>query len=135
MPSALRIGYPSASQSVAWSDGTAFNGYALVGFNGLIDGAGTAWPSISLGNRFAKRTIPVARMLPIIEGKFDQSSWLYFNADVTPPGSQYVAYFYDTNDKQVAGWSSAFRVTATGFTVPTPSLPAPSAGSTFTPDT
>jgi hypothetical protein len=134
MPSALRIGYPSASQSVAWSDGTPFNGYALAGLNGLLGTGSTVWPSISLGNRFAKRTIPAARMLPIVEGRFDQSSWLYFNADVTPPGSLYVAYFYDTNDKLVAGWSSTFSVTGTSFTVPTPSLPAPTQGATFTPD-
>lgn len=129
----IRVGYP-APATVQWSDGTAFDGYALIGIKELIDGSSAVWPSISIGNTPVKRTLPKWIMLPIAEGSFLNTCAVPFNADLTPPQSNYVAWYYDVNDKQVAGPTTAFTVTATTFTVPLVTLTAPTVGSNPTPN-
>lgn len=130
----IRVSYPTAG-SVLWSDGSAFNGFALIGIKALVDGSSAAWPSISRGNSYVRRVLPQWVQLPIREGAFVGSPCgVPYNADINPPGSQYVAWYYDTNGKKIAGPTSAFIVSATTFSVPTATLTVPTVGSSPTPD-
>lgn len=132
MASELRYGKPSGT--VLWSDGTLFDGVLAVGIKGMVDGGGSAWPSTTLGNRSIRRILPIFAPIDIVEGQYDGQAGVFFNEDLTPPGTQYVAWYYDTTGKQVAGPSSAFTVTATSFTVPTLTLTIPVLGPNPTPN-
>lgn len=130
----LRAG--NATGSVSWSDGTPFDGYALVGFKHLVDGLTTVnWPSISQGHQFVKRTVPEWAKLPIVNGQYDNQIGLYFNADLQPPNSQYVAFLYDVNGVRVlASATSPFTVSAGAFTIPFATPAIPTQGTNPTPD-
>jgi hypothetical protein len=126
MASELRYGKPSGT--VVWSDGSLFDGILAVGIKGMVDGGGAAWPSATLGNRSLHRTLPIFAPIDIVEGVFDANAGVFYNEDLTPPGTQYVAWYYDSTGKQVAGPSAAFTVTASSFTVPALTLTVPSIG-------
>lgn len=132
MSSELRYGKPSGT--IAWSDGTPFDGVAAIGIKSMVDGLGATWPSTTLGNRSIRRTLPVFAPINIVEGSFDPYAGVIYNEDLTPPGTQYVAWYYDTTGKQVAGPSTAFTVTASSFTIPTLTLTVPSVGSNPVPN-
>jgi hypothetical protein len=132
--SPIRVGYPLPS-TVQWSDGANFNGYALIGIKELLDTSLVAWPSIARGNSSLRRTMPQFIQLPIQEGVFlANPCGVPYNADLTPPQSQYVAFYYDSNGKRVGGVTSAFTVSSGTFTVPSVTLTAPTVGSNPTPN-
>ncbi len=132
MASELRYGKPSGT--VLWSDGSSFDGMLGIGIKGMVDGGGAAWPSTVLGNRSIRRILPIWAPIDIVEGQFDSNGGVFFNEDLTPPGTQYIASYFDTTGKLVAGPSTAFTVTATSFTVPALTLTVPIVGPNPTPN-
>lgn len=127
MPTPLRKGVPIGT--IAWSDGTPFDGVMGIGLKGLVNGSGAAWPTIALSNQAVRRPVPVWAPIPIIEGAFSTEFGVYYNADLNPPNSQYIAYIYDNNGVQVAGPTIAFTVSTPTFTPPSLTLTLPSVGS------
>lgn len=132
MATALRKGVPTGT--ITWSDGTPFDGVCWIGLKSLVNGSAVAWPTISLGNRSTRRSVPVWAPIPVTEGAFGTDFGVYYNADLTPHNSQYIAYYYDSNGVQIAGPSTAFSVSTPTFTVPSLTLTVPSMGSNPTPD-
>lgn len=121
------------TSTVTWSDGTNFNGFALVGL--VMPTSGTDWSFVARGSMSSGQKLPVFAMIPIVDGLFNTSLGLYFNADIEPPNSKYVYWFYDSTRRQIAGPSALFSVTADPIVLPALTITAPTAGSTIpTPD-
>lgn len=74
-------------------------------------------------------------MMPITDGQYDQICGVYYNADLTPPNDQYVALFFDTNNKQIGTYTSAFNVSTSSFTIPSITLTLPTVGANPSVDT
>ena len=125
--SRFRMSKPTGT--IAWSDGTLFTGFALVGIEKPV-----TWPSVALSDQMPRRTIPPFAPLPIRDGAFHDAVGVIYNADVTPPSQDYVAYFYDANGVQVAGPTSAFQVSSATFTIPAITLTPPGSGLAPIPD-
>lgn len=100
-----------------------------IGLKGLVNGSGVAWPTIALANQTTRRVVPTWAPIPIIEGQFLPTFGVYYNADLNPPNSQYIAYVYDNNGVQVAGPSIAFTISTPTFAPPSLTLTLPSVGS------
>jgi len=116
----------SQSVTVQWTDGTNFNGFLLAGIVPPSDGV-TAWTSVSMGDNYPAATLPVWARIPIVDGKFNASSGLFFNSDITPPGSKYVIYYYDSTGRRIAGPSASISVTSDPIdSLPAVTLTAPS---------
>lgn len=127
MPTTLRTGVPTGT--ITWSDGTPFDGTVGIGLKHLVDGSSVDWPSISLGNSANRRPVPRWTTIAINEGAFDAAAAVFYNADLTPPNSQYVARYADANGKLVSPLTSAFTVSSSTFTIPAVTLTLPTVGS------
>ena len=129
-----RVGKFSQSATLTWSDASLFDGFILVGL--VPPTSGTDWSSIALSGYYPTQRVPTFARVPIKDGKYNSNSGLFFTADLEPPNTRYVCWFYDNTGRQVAGPSAQFQVTADPVTPPTPTLTVPSVGATTpTPDT
>lgn len=115
----------SQSVTVQWTDGTNFNGFLLAGIVPPSNGV-TAWTSVAMGDNYPAARLPVWARIPIVDGKYNASCALFYNDDMTPPGSEYVAYYYDATGRQIAGPTAQFTVSTDPFTPPSATLTAPS---------
>lgn len=120
------------SVTVSWSNGDTFNGFMLVGLVVPSTG-GTAWAELDLGGQAPGERIPLWTKVPIVDGKFDSTVGILYNAAIAPPNTKYAAWYYDqsTNPpRQIAGPSDLFTVTSTPLTPPSLTLTVPTAGVT-----
>ena len=129
----------NATPTVAWSDGSVFNGYILIGIQMPSQG-GTDYPFVAMGGSgqdfYPIQRVPTFALTPIKSGKYDINTTIFFNSDLNPPNSVYRAWLYDDTRRQVAGPSSSFTVSADPFTPPTLTPTIPTTGATTpTPDT
>ena len=111
-----------------------FNGYALVQF-AIPKNGSTAYPSVSIDGQFPARTLPISVKIPIRDGVFAPDVAVPYTADITPPSSFYEAWYYESNDVQIAGPTSAFTVASDPFTLPQLTLPVSVAGTITQPAT
>ena len=119
-----------------WSTAQKFNGFVLIGLVDPSDGV-TPWSATAYGNLYPSLPLPTWSRVPIVNGVLNNSCGLFPNDQITPPGSAYIAYFYDATGRQIAGPSVTFTVAvgAATVTIPTPTLTAPSTlGPSPTPD-
>lgn len=122
-----------STSTLTWSDGAAFNGFALIGL--VMPTSGTDWSFATRGDFVPGQRLPTFAMIPITNGLFNTSVGLYYNEDIKPQNTQYVLWYYDSTRRQIAGPSTKFTVTADPLTLPSLTLTAPSLGSTNpTPD-
>lgn len=133
--SSPRVG--TLTGSITWSDGTNFNGFGVVGLV-LPTSGGTNWPELSLEPGSPRQRLPLWSTIPIVDGAFNNQVGLWYNADIDPPNTTYVIYYYDTSLKQVgvpSGIADAFTISAAQTTPPVYTLTAPVAGTVVpTPD-
>ncbi len=123
-----RIGkFPTTT--VAWSDGSAFNGFALVGLIPATDGV-TSYTEGDFGLMFPSERLPAFSIIPISNGLFNASLGLYYNADISPINTTYNLRYYDTTKRLIAGPSSPFTVSADPVVLPALTLTAPITGGT-----
>lgn len=118
------------SGTITWSDGSNFNGFAVVALVFPTSG-GSAWPELVIEPGSPRQRIPVWSTIPIVNGVFNQSCGLWFNADINPPNTKYAIFYYDAANKLVASPSSDsdfFTVTADPTTPTTYTLTVPTAG-------
>lgn len=133
-----RIGKFSQSATVSWSDGTAFNGFLLVGI-ALPTLSGTAFTAALYGNSGVAPRLPQFVKVPISEGFYNSSCGLFYTSDITPPGTLFYSWLYTGGTsgvpaRMVSGPSSSFSVTSDTITPPTLTPTTPSAGSIPDPD-
>lgn len=116
-----------------WSDGTLFNGYAVINFAVPMNGA-TAWPTVSLAKQSPGINLPLSVRIPIVEGNPDMSVGVIYNSDITPPNTYYQAWLYEMNGVEVAGPTDAFTVSSDPFTLAFGTITIPSSGAVVPPD-
>lgn len=112
-----RVSTITSSVSVAWSDATPFTGYYLFVLRDPSNGV-TPWAELSLNTHAAGIRLPFYCMIPIVQGQPNTTVGLLYNADITPPTTQYIAYLYDSGKRQIAGPSAPFTVSTATFTPP-----------------
>lgn len=113
------------SSTFTWDDGSNFSGYLLLG---LVPPTGRTFAN--LDSQFVSVQVPPFVRLKVIDGTPDQLIGVIYNADLNPPGFEYVGWLEDEQKTLVAGPSSQFTVTSTTFTV-SPGTPAsPTVGDT-----
>lgn len=104
-----------------WSDNaTPFSGYLLLALS-LPAGYTTA----QMDPKFPRQRIPTRIKVPIVNGMYDQQTLVLYNSSITPPNTQYVAYWYDPNDTLISGPSVLFTVSNPVVVLPTPTLTLP----------
>lgn len=124
-----RQGRFSQAVTVLWSNGSTFSGYILCILIPPTVG-GSIYQTIAVKGFQPQQRVPLFTRVPIKLGKYHAEAGLWFNEDLTPPATEYVAYWYDdTNRLITASPSIHFTVTTDPFTPPTPTLLIPSVGS------
>jgi hypothetical protein len=125
---------------MTWTDSTLFNGFVLIGL-ALPTASGTQFLGVRYGNAGISEAIPQFTKIPVTDGLLNSSCGLFYNADLTPPGSQYVAWTYVPNGptaggvcRMIAGPTATFEVTEATFTLPAMTLTVPTVGTVPTPD-
>lgn len=118
----------SQTQSFTWSTGEAFSGAAIIGVVIPTTGgtAETVYPEINYGDHSENYPLPknFARV-PIHNGRLTDALGLWYNADITPPNTQYVHYIIDSTNRVVAGPGTFFTVSSDPITLPTLTLTSP----------
>lgn len=85
--------------TVFWPDGTTrFNGHVdIVLMVPGIDGRTQLWPRLSIGQGYPSVEIPQWTRVKITDGVFDQGVALWYNSDIIPHNTKYVAHYYDSS--------------------------------------
>lgn len=128
--SAPRTSVVDPSVTLAWSDGTPFDGWIWVGVVPPTL-SGTDFASVAVGNQNIYEQIPPIYYISVKAGVADPTVSVFYTSDLDPPGVQYVTLFYDRTGRKIsATYSAQFNVTASTFNPLPPTLTAPIAGST-----
>lgn len=133
---APRIGKFDQSHTYQWSNGDNFNGFAAIALTRPATGAetSTAYKRLVLTGVNPRTWLPVGfSFIPIQNGKLDSNLGLYYNLDINPPGSQYIAYYYDSSKYFVAGPTDPFTVSSATILPEVLPLPVPIGAGTITP--
>lgn len=111
--------------TVLWSNGEPFDGYLVAGLALPTYSGGTVYPYVTVEGAPAPLRIPQWSKIPVIEGVIDQGSQVLLNSSIQPPNSRYAFFWYDVTGRQVANDAVLYNVNTTTFTVPVPTLTAP----------
>lgn len=130
---APRVAKFSQSAVTQWSDGTNFTGFCLIGIVPPTTG-GTDFSFVSFGDNFPAQRLPVWAIIPIKNGYFDSDLGLFYTTDIEPPAAKYIAYYYDSTGRQIAGPTAQFTVTSDPVTPPSATLTVPTTGTAPTPN-
>lgn len=119
--------------TVTWSDGTLFDGYLLIGIALPTNGDGD-WPYIAADGITPPQRLPQWIFIPIKQGVIDAATKLWYNADLNPPGTQYVAYWYDSLKRLVvSGVPTPFTISTASHAISLPTITVPNNGTVPTP--
>ena len=115
--------------TVAWDDGSAFDGYVLLTILFPADAVATDWTKLYKkgGTSTTPVRLPSWSVIPIYAGTYAQELGLFYNSDMTPHNTKYTATYYDKTMKEIAGPTASFTVSAATTTISAPTLPAPTA--------
>jgi hypothetical protein len=119
------------SGTVNWSDGTPFNGWAL-----LLLVPPDGYSQMFLADIWPRVRLPLRLAVPITNGAFNQNCKVWYNADLEPPNSKWVIYWLDytgTTIASPASMSDAFTVSTETHNVTPPTLTAPTAEASLPP--
>jgi hypothetical protein len=123
-----------SSSTITWSDGTPFNGYAIL-IMALPTQGGQQWTQVALRDCKPKRKCPQRVKVPIREGVYDPVTMLWSTDSLVPENVVYSAWYYDDTDQLIAIGSQLFSIVAGGgagsspipYTLNPPTLPTPTA--------
>jgi hypothetical protein len=121
------------NNQVTWSDGTPFDGFIRLGLVVPQYGGTVNAPFLASQHVTPALELPLNTLIFITNGQPDTSTGVVYNTSISPPNSQYVAWWYDAAGHLLAGPSAQFSITSSPFTPPTVTLTAPSVGSTIPP--
>ena len=109
--------------TVQWQSGQNFDGYVWMG---LVLPNGYSQPTVV--NSYIIQQFPVFTKVPIVNGAIDNTTGVFWNSDIDPPGTQYVAYYMDNNNALIAptsGTAMPFSIGGSVATLTVPTLPQP----------
>lgn len=123
---------PRASQfltdpvGVRWADGTLFDGYVWLG---IVLPNNPAFKFPWLYGSWRYQQLPRFIKVPIINGAIDSTTQAFYNSDLNPPGTKYVAYWFSSDGTLITpatGSAVPFIISTpfTTLTVPTLTLPS-----------
>jgi hypothetical protein len=122
-----------STSPIKWSDGTLFNGYALL-IMALPTQGNLQWTQVALRNSTPKLKCPQRVKIPIREGVYDTYTMLWSTDSLVPENVVYSVWFYDDTDQLIAIGSQLFAITAgttpntsIQYTLNPPTLPTPTA--------
>lgn len=104
---AFQVAKFNQSTTIAWSDGSLFNGYLRVKLVLPTDPVLT-YTEAQITTQLGCWSVPLYSVIPIKSGKYDANSGLIYNSDVTPPNTCYLAYLFTKDGVQVAGPTATF---------------------------
>lgn len=134
MPQSPRTSKFTTSTPIVWVGGALLDGYMAIGLAFPRDAALVNWPNLIKGSGSTPpQQLPQWCKIPISAGVFDQGTELWYNADIDPPNTQYVAYFFDNADKLIAppvGTATFFTISTPTTTITVPSLVPPTSAVT-----
>lgn len=122
------------SGTVFWPDGTTlFNGYVAVASVLPVQNGINApeWARISILAGYPTLKLPLWTKIRIQDGVFDQGISLWYNEDMRPYGSTYVAYYYDDTGTSVGPVTGQFTIAAAATAIPQSITVTPEAGTTI----
>ena len=125
---AARTAKLNSATTVQWTNAENFDGFVAIGI--AFPGS---YVQVSLDENAPPQRIPQWTKVQIVNGKYNQSTTLFLNADIEPPNTQYAAYFYDATNTLIApaaGTAALFSITADPYTLTPPTLTAPTAAVT-----
>lgn len=114
-----RTGKLKATPDIMWDNGDLFNGFAVVAIVlPTIDSI--PWPSLTIDPNSPAQRLPETATIPIVDGVFNNSIALFYNADLNPPNSRYAIYYLDSSWNIVGSpaTSADFFVVSQGETNP-----------------
>lgn len=111
------------SVTVQWSDGSNLTGFLLVG---LV--LPTGYQQGFYASYYPSVPVPTFLKVPIVNGTFNNSAGILWNADIEPVNSRYIGWYYDGAGNQIAGPTTFFSVSTATCTPPSLTLTAPTAG-------
>jgi hypothetical protein len=119
------------SGTVYWADRiTLFDGYVLLGLV-LPTLSGSSYVQASVVNTYPAVQIPLWTKVPIKLGTFSNQVWVWQNSAIDPPGTAYVSYWYDLNDRPVGQNIVSFTIAVDPYPIVVPSLTLPTPGTGF----
>ena len=113
---------------VLWQNGQTFDGCLWLGLV-LPPAASGNFPAPSLWASQRPQQLPQFTKIPIVGGLIDLITQVFWNSDIDPPGTQYVAYYFDRLNNLIApasGTATPFTVNSAQFTITVPTLTNPS---------
>ena len=122
------------SGTVTWSDGSLFDGWLRLGLV-LPQNSDGQWPTTVLAGETSPQRLPIWAEVPISAGAFDANTQILFNSSLNPPNTQYVAYWYDRNNRRLFPASNVnptpFTISANPYPISIPTLTVPSTSATI----
>jgi len=110
---------------VEWSNGSKFDGFIL-----LNVARPSGYNEISLNQRRPRVVLPHWIRIPVENGAVHGDTKVLFTAEIEPPNTRYISFWYDLNNARIAGPSALFTITADPHTITPPTLTAPTAPTT-----
>lgn len=120
--------FATSPSTVVWSTGELFDGFVWIGI--VMPDNTNYVPNLKSCLKY--QPLPQFTKVPVIAGCIDQTTQVFYNADLNPPGTTYKAYWYTPESVLIApaiGTAVAFSVTGTPVTLTVPTLTTP----TYTP--
>jgi hypothetical protein len=122
-----------STSTIAWSDGTPFNGYVVL-IMALPTQGVQQWTQVALRNSLPKLKCPQRVKVPIREGVYDTYTMVWTTDSLVPESVVYSAWYYDDTDQLIAVGTQLFSIagggqsnTAISYTLNPPNLPTPTA--------
>lgn len=125
-PQAPQSAQVNTNNLVEYSDTTPFNGFLWLGLE--LPSAGT-YTQPTLWNSYRYTQLPRYIQIPIIAGQIDQTTQVFLTTQQEPPGTQYVAYWFDAEGNLIAptsGTATPFSITDITYIITPPTLNKPS---------
>lgn len=129
MPTPPQSATLNQATTITWSDGDLFNGFLLLGL--VMPRSGDRWAEVDLGGQSPAERIPIFTRVPITDGKFDNTVGVLYTSSISPPHTQYAAWYYDASTyppREIAGPSTFFTVSTPTLTPPILTLTSPTPG-------
>lgn len=121
--STARTAKADSSVVLSWSNAELFQGYLLIGI-----AAPTGRPSVEVSSYVGIVEVPIFTLIPVVDGKYNQATEVFYTTDLTPPNTTYFAWLLDKTGTQVGSVSTSFTVTTNPFTPPSFTMTVPAVG-------
>jgi hypothetical protein len=90
------------STPFTWDNGDLFNGYLLLVMMFPSANGGVEWSEAVLNDSPMRLRVPKAIKIPIRNGYFEPDTFAWRNDTMSPPRTQYSAFYFDNTDRLIS---------------------------------